>query len=66
MTAPVYRRQEMISVQSIAARWNMSKSFVYQLIESGKLAAFKFGGALRVHESKVAEYEESAKYDAGA
>jgi len=66
MTAPIYKRQEMLSVKRIAERWGMSLSFVYQLIEDGKLAAFKFGGSLRVHISKVAEFEESAKYDVGA
>ena len=63
MTAPIYPKQEMLRVRSIAARWGMSKSFVYELIESGKLAAFKFGGSLRVHISKVIEFENCSKYD---
>ena len=66
MTAPIYKRSEMISVGNIAQRWGMSKSFVYQLIEDGKLDAFKFGGSLRVHNSKVVEFEQASKFDAGA
>jgi excisionase family DNA binding protein len=61
MTAPIYRRQEMVSVSHIAERWNVSISKVYQMIDAGALAAFKIGGSLRVHISKILEYEENAK-----
>ena len=68
MTAPatsIYKRQEMITVKHIAERWNLSKSYIYLLVESGKLSAFKFGGVIRVHITKVIEYEKNAEFDAG-
>ena len=65
MAAPIYKSQDMLSAKQIAERWGMSLSFVYQLIEGGKLAAFKFGGSIRVHISKVLEFEEKAEFEAG-
>lgn len=61
MTAPIYKRQEMISVKNIATRWSIHISSVYRLIESGALPAFKFGGNLRVHISHLEEYELNSK-----
>jgi excisionase family DNA binding protein len=56
----------MISVKKVAEMIGMSERFVYDTIEAGKLAAFKFGGSLRVHISVVTAYIDGAKYDPGA
>ena len=66
MTAPIYKRQEMVTVAHIAERWAISKRSVYMMIETGKLTAFQFGGSLRVHISEMLAFEENSKYDAGA
>ncbi|HAM40385.1 MAG TPA: hypothetical protein DCP69_03360 [Candidatus Omnitrophica bacterium] len=46
MQAPqTYRKDEMIKIAAIARRWGVSRQHVYNLIDAGKLTAFRFGGS---------------------
>lgn len=65
MTATTPKRQEMVTVPSIAARLAISRSKVYMMIESGELPAFRFGHCLRVMIADLNTYVERCRYDVG-
>jgi excisionase family DNA binding protein len=48
----------VLTTSGVAARWGTSDTFVYSLMHSGELPAFRVGGKLwRVKLSSVEEYE---------
>lgn len=58
-----------LTVLDVAARLGLSRTCVYQLINSGQLKACRFGvdgGALRVSEEDLAAYIESRRGTASA
>lgn len=56
-------RDRLLTVQDLEKMTKLSKRYIYQLIESGKLPAYRFGRikALRVKESDAWAYIESRK-----
>lgn len=66
MTAPIYKRHEMISVQRVSEILGIGLRSAYRLIDLGELAAFKFSGSFRVHITELNDYIEKSKYDAAA
>lgn len=47
--AVIYRRQDLITVTSLARRWGVSRQKVYNLIDEGKLTTFRFGFSRVLH-----------------
>lgn len=48
----------ILTVPALAQRWNVSDTFVYQLLNSGALPGFKLGGKLwRIKADAVEAYE---------
>jgi excisionase family DNA binding protein len=43
----------MLRVKDVAARLNLSVAKVYELLDKGGLAHFRFGGAIRVSEEQL-------------
>lgn len=39
----IYKKQDMLKISKIARRWGCSRQHIYNLIESGRLTAFRFG-----------------------
>ncbi|WP_145383197.1 helix-turn-helix domain-containing protein [Botrimarina mediterranea] len=63
MTTPLF------TVAMVAERLRVSRTTVYQLVESGKLAAHRVGGgrgAIRVSEEQLAEYLHASCSQANA
>lgn len=56
MTEPLTRT--FYRVSEVAARWGMSKDFVYDLINDGELKHTKFGQRKRIPVEEVAAYEQ--------
>lgn len=48
--------QDMLLVKQVAAMLRLALSTVYQLIDSGKLSAYKLGGSYRIRKSDVEEF----------
>lgn len=52
MTAPIY------TVSALAAKWGVSTTFIYTMLQTGELSGFKLGGKLwRIRASEVEAYE---------
>lgn len=51
----------MLKVSDVASLLNLSASKVYELIDEGKLAHHRIGGAIRVTEEQLAEFLEETK-----
>ncbi len=54
----------LLTVGEVAERLNASRSFVYQLVESGRLVAHRIGtgrGAIRVSEEDLASFLEASR-----
>ena len=51
----------MLKVSQVADRLNLSTSKVYELVEQGKLAHHRIGGAIRVSEEQLVEFLEETK-----
>jgi len=48
----------LYTVAMLAERWGVSSTFVYSLVQSGALVAFRLGGKLwRVRVEAVEDYE---------
>lgn len=68
---PVFKKQELIKVSKLAARWQCSRQHIYNMIERGEnnggLPAFRFGGkrCMCVPMAAVERFEESAVVDSG-
>lgn len=55
-------KKRYLTVDDIAAHFEVSRSTVYRWIQKGQLRAYKFGGLVRVSLEAVDEYlEQSAK-----
>ncbi len=54
-------RRKYYSVSEVKDYLGLSRSKVYQLVESGEIGASKFGGSLRISRDEVLRYEERAK-----
>lgn len=50
-----------LTVLEVARRLNISRSKVYQLIDSGHLPDFRIGGSVRVAEDQLAGFLESVR-----
>lgn len=63
--ASTYPRRKMLTIPTFAARLNVSRRHVYNLIEKGKVLAFRFGGnkALRIPEEEVERFLASAQVE---
>jgi len=53
-------RRKYYSVSEVKDYLGLSRSKVYQLVESGEIGASKFGGSLRISRDEVLRYEERA------
>ena len=52
MSLPIY------TVPALAAKWGVSTTFIYGLLQSGELPGFKLGGKLwRIRSDDVEAYE---------
>lgn len=52
---------ELLKPTDVAARWGVSRSWVYRAAESGELPHLRLGGAggpLRFEETAIAAYED--------
>ncbi len=52
---------ELLTVREVAAILRLGQSTVYQLIESRRLAAFRFGGAYRIKRDDLDEFMETCR-----
>ena len=55
-----------LSVEAVAERWGTSRTFVYSLVQSGELSAFRLGKLWRIPFSAVEDYELQALHIAPA
>jgi hypothetical protein len=68
----IFKRQEMIKVSKLAARWQCCRQHIYNLIDMGErnggLPAFRFGGkrGMCVPMSAVESYEQKSQVDYNA
>ncbi len=53
----------MLKVSDLAKRLNLSESKIYQLVEEGKLAHHRFGGAIRFSEEQIAAYLDETRQE---
>ena len=51
----------LLRVPEIAARLQISKSKVYELIETGAMPHYRIGGSVRVAEEQLAAYLDGVK-----
>lgn len=51
----------LLTPKEVASRLKLSRSKVYDLISSGKLAALKIGGAVRIAEGDLLSFLESCR-----
>ena len=56
---PIGLDQPWFTVVLLAARWVMSKKFLYGEIESGRLKAHRFGRAYRISLADARAYEDA-------
>lgn len=63
--ASVFKKQDLVKVSKLADRWQCSRQHIYNLIDQGKLQAFRFGGrrCMCVPALSVEEYEKSSLID---
>jgi len=54
---------DMLLVKEVAGMLRLALSTVYQLIESGKLPAYKLGGTYRVRKSDVESFLDSSRVE---
>jgi len=62
MSKDQQQREPLMTVSEVAERLSISRSLVYQLVESGKLPVCRIGngrGAIRFRSQDVEEYIES-------
>lgn len=55
---------DLLTVKQVAQRLNISPSFVYELLKSGRLKHYRLGkgqGGLRISEKQLAAYLEGAE-----
>lgn len=48
---------EVYTVKDLASRWQCAELTVYNMIQSGKLKAFKLGRGVRIPREAVERYE---------
>ena len=51
--------QHMYSVADLAERWQVSRVYVYKMLESRELPGIKIGKLWRIHPLTVEEYENT-------
>jgi excisionase family DNA binding protein len=51
----------LLKVAQVAERLSLSESKVYQLVEEGRIAHHRLGGAIRFSEEQVDAYLEATK-----
>ena len=47
-----------LSIKGLMAEWGMSYDAIYDLIQTGKLEAFKVGHKWRIRRSAISKYEK--------
>ena len=52
---------ELLTVQDVAGRLNISVSLVYKLITNGEIKSVRFGGAVRVMSTDLEAYVQSSR-----
>jgi excisionase family DNA binding protein len=52
-------KPQLLGLNAVCARTDLSKSTLYRLIASGQLRAVKVGKALRITESELSRFIES-------
>lgn len=50
--------KDALSINDLAAEWDMGYDAVYDLIQAGKLQAFKVGHKWRIRRSAITKYEK--------
>ncbi len=55
------KRRKYFSVTEVKDYLGLSRSKVYQLVESGELPACRFGGSIRISRTDILRYEEHAR-----
>jgi len=48
-TTVIYRKQDLITISDVARRWGVSRQKVYNMIDEGRLKAFRFGFSNALH-----------------
>lgn len=48
-----------VTVAELAARWRVSKQFVYERVWNGQLEARRFGRSVRITETAAQAYEDA-------
>ena len=56
-------QDQLLTLQQVADRLQVSMSTVRRLVDAGKLKAIKIGRNLRVRPEDLAKYIEEAKYE---
>jgi hypothetical protein len=62
---PVFKRQELVKVSKLAARWQRSRQHIHNLISRGELLAFCFGGkrGMCIPLVEIERYEKNCLVD---
>lgn len=55
-----------LSTREAARRLGITTRTLYRLIDSGQIAAYKFGRVIRLQEHEIAEFIERARIEPGA
>lgn len=50
--------KDALSINDLAAEWDMSYDAVYDLIQTGQIEAFKVGRKWRIRRSVITKYEK--------
>jgi len=66
--AKIFKKQEMVKVAKLAKRWGVSRQHVYNLIDQGRIPAFRFGysRAMFVPMPEIEKFEQASLIDPAA
>ena len=56
----------LLKVRDLVERLSLSKSMVYELIETRQIGHHKIGGAIRVSEEQLAEFLDQTRHERAA
>lgn len=56
-----FNTEKFLTPKDLAEKFSISESSVYRLIDKRKFASYKIGGSLRLRQSDIYEFMESAR-----
>jgi excisionase family DNA binding protein len=54
---------KLLTIRQVAERLAISRNLCYRLVSTGKLRAYRIGGAIRFSEEQIQEYLDSSVMD---